>query len=70
MEYFHNLHIFAEKDAQGIWHKLLYLVAKEDILGVISKVPIDWLTHSYAGACTIMIVEVLVVQTTVREKKN
>lgn len=44
--------IRAKNDAAGTWHKLPYLVMKDDILGFINKWPSKWLTPSNADVGT------------------
>lgn len=49
---FHKLQIRTKKDAMSLWHKFPYLMAKEDIVRVVSKQPSDWITGSDVGVGT------------------
>lgn len=61
---FYNLHICVKKDALRTWHKFPYFVTEDDIMGVISKRPGDWLTPSDVETGASKAVEGEVAQTT------
>lgn len=74
-EDFHNLSTHVKKYATSTWHKLTLLVTENDIMGVFSKWPSNWLTPSEEGARTSKVVEgeveeIIAMTVAVKEKKK